>query len=227
MSLPVSQISLNCVIPAKHGNYRQTFEKIDFPSRESFDLRITNVTCKVDTTGLYNVGVTSVVRAYFSSGSHTDYTFEPGHYSLEAISEITEYKIQFENNCAKVVNCERVDFSQGECIRRICNYGENIVYADGKVNEVPADLSGGLNVLKFYSSLNQRITEKSSMFDVMIFQEMGLNNTVTYDFVSIPVVNAVTLDHIDWCVCDKYDRVIETIGAPVYINLVISVIPIN
>ena len=50
MNFPISIISHSSTIPANSPDYVEKFEKIEFPNRDLFDLRITSITAKVDTT---------------------------------------------------------------------------------------------------------------------------------------------------------------------------------
>ena len=66
--------------------------------------------------------------------------------------------------------------------------------------------------------------ETTTLCDIFVYKAVGLNNTVTYDNLNIPVHDANTIDHIKWQIRDRYDNPLN-IDSPVYINFTISIIP--
>ena len=228
MNFPISIISHSSTIPANSPDYVEKFEKIEFPNRDLFDLRITSITAKVDTTALYNVIETNEV-IIFLGGNFQDliYKIESGYYSLQALSAATDGYLLFDSNgipyCSN--KCYRVDLQRAPDIKRICRISGWLI-EQGQVLEKSADVSRGRNVIKIYSSLNQQPmnNESTTLCDIFVYKQIGLNNTVTYDNLNIAVNDSNTLDHIKWSIRDRYDNPLK-ISAPVYLNFTISVFP--
>ena len=84
---PISIISHQSIIPPHKPDYTETFQKIELPKRDEFDLKITQVTVSVDTTGLYNITADNILTANIGS-SHNEYIVEAGYYSLETLQEM-------------------------------------------------------------------------------------------------------------------------------------------
>ena len=77
---PISIISHQSIIPPHNPDYIETFQKIELPNRDEFDLKITQVTVSVDSTGLYNIVSDNRLIANIGS-SHAEYIVEAGYYS--------------------------------------------------------------------------------------------------------------------------------------------------
>ena len=105
---PISIISHQSIIPPHNPDYIETFQKIELPNRNEFDLKITQVTVSVDTTGIYNITSDNKLVANIGS-SHADYIVEAGYYTLETLQEmipIIEIDEHNYNNFSCQVNFE-------------------------------------------------------------------------------------------------------------------------
>ena len=228
MNFPISIISHSSTIPANSPDYVEKFEKIEFPNRDLFDLRITSITAKVDTTALYNIIETNKVVVVHSGNIENEtFTIKPGYYSLQALSSALNGYLRFDNNNVPYVHntCLRVDFAEASDLKRICRISGHYI-DQGQVLTGSADESRGRNVIKVYSSINQQPmnNETTTLCDIFVYKAVGLNNTVTYDNLNISVHDANTLDHIKWSIRDRNDNPLN-IDSPVYINFCISIIP--
>jgi len=228
MNFPISIISHSSTIPANSPDYVEKFEKIEFPNRDLFDLRITSITAKVDTTALYNIiEQNKVVVVHGGNFANEVFTVNPGYYSLQALSTAVNGHLRFDSNNVPYVHnsCLRVDFASAPDFKRICRISGHYI-DQGQVLTGSADVSRARNVIKVYSSINEQPmnNQTTTLCDIFVYKAVGLNNTVTYDNLNIPVHDANTLDHIKWQIRDRYDNPLN-IDAPVYINFTISIIP--
>lgn len=215
---PISIISHQSIIPANSPEYTETFNKIELPNRDEFDLKITSVTVSVDTTALYNI--TSDNRLVASIGSSkAEYIVESGYYTLTTLQDIIPIVEINENNYCNF-SCQ-VDFSSANDLKVILGYKNNIV--SGK-SDYPVDITRGRNVIKVYSSLQKQNinNESSSLVDAFIYQQIGLYNTVTFDNLSIPVDDYNTIDRIHYVIKDRNDELLN-IQTPIYVSFIISV----
>ena len=84
------------------------------------------------------------------------------------------------------------------------------------------DITNGMSVIRVYSSINaQTFGLKSPLIDNLIHVSMGLNNMITWDNLSIDVIEQSNLDSIDWVLTDANDRPIS-LNSNVYISFTIS-----
>ena len=227
MNFPISIISHSSTIPANSPDYVEKFEKIEFPNRDLFDLRITSITAKVDTTALYNIIVQNKVVVVHSGNIENEtFTINPGYYSLQALSTALNGHLRFDSNNVPYVHntCLRVDFAEAPDFKRICRISGHYI-DQGQILTGSADVSRGRNVLKVYSSINEQPmnNQTTTLCDIFVYKAVGLNNTITYDNLNIAVHDANTIDNIKWSLRDRNDNPLN-IDAPVYINFTISVI---
>ena len=200
---PISIISHQSIIPAHKPDYIETFQKIELPNRNEFDLKITQVTVSVDTIG----------------SSHSDYIIEAGYYSLETLQEMIPI-IEIDEHNYNNFSCQ-VNFENAKDLKIILGYKNNIVSGKG---DYPIDITRGRNVIKVFSSLQKQNinNESSTLVDAFIYQTIGLYNTVTFDNLSIPVDDYSTIDRIHYIIKDRNDELLD-IPVPIHISFIISV----
>ena len=121
---PISIISHQSIIPPHNPDYTETFQKIELPNRDEFDLKITQVTVSVDTTGLYNITSDNKLVANIGS-SHSEYIVEAGYYSLETVQELIPI-IQIDEHNYNNFSCQ-VNFENAKDLKVILGYKNNIV----------------------------------------------------------------------------------------------------
>lgn len=215
---PISIITHQSIIPANTPDYTETFQKIELPNRDEFDLKITSVTVSVDTTALYNITSDNKLIASIGS-SHAEYIVEAGYYTLPTLQDIIPIIEIDENNYCNF-SCQ-VDFSNANDLKLILGY--NNIISSGKSNR-PIDITRGRNVIKVFSSLQKQNinNESSSLVDAFIYQTIGLYNTVTFDNLSIPVDDYNTIDRIHYVIKDRNDELLY-IQTPIYVSFIISV----
>ena len=215
---PISIITHQSIIPANSPEYTETFNKIELPNRDEFDLKITQVTVSIDTTGLYNITSDNKLVANIGS-SHSDYIIESGYYSLETLQEMIPI-IDIDEHNYNNFSCQ-VNFENAKDLKVILGYKNNIV--SGKA-DYPVDITRGRNVIKVFSSLMKQSVnnESSSLVDAFIYQTIGLYNTITFDNLSIPVDDYNTIDRIHYVIKDRNDELLD-IPVPIYISFIISV----
>ena len=74
-----------------------------------------------------------------------------------------------------------------------------------------------MSVIRVYSSINvQTFGPKSPLIDNLIHVSRGLNNMITWDNLSIDVIEQSNLDSIDWVLTDANGRPIS-LNSNVYI----------
>lgn len=215
---PISIISHQSIIPPHNPDYTETFQKIELPNRDEFDLKITQVTVSVDTTGLYNITSDNRLIANIGS-SHSEYIVEAGYYSLETLQELIPI-IQIDEHNYNNFSCQ-VNFENAKDLKVILGYKNNVV--SGRA-DYPIDITRGRNVIKVFSSLMKQAinNEASTLVDAFIYQNIGLYNTVTFDNLSIPVDDYSTIDRIHYVIKDRNDELLD-IAVPIYISFIISV----
>lgn len=215
---PISIISHQSIIPPHTPDFTETFQKIELPNRNEFDLKITQVTVSVDTTGLYNITSDNKLIANIGS-SHSDYIVEAGYYSLETLQEMIPI-IQIDEHNYNNFSCQ-VNFENANDLKVILGYKNNIV--SGRA-DFPIDITRGRNVIKVFSSLMKQAinNESSTLVDAFIYQTIGLYNTITFDNLSIPVDDYSTIDRIHYVIKDRNDELLD-IPVPIYISFIISV----
>ena len=215
---PISIISHQSIIPAHNPDFTETFQKIELPNRDEFNLKITQVTFSIDTTGLYNITSDNKLIANIGS-SHSEYIVEAGYYSLETLQEMIPI-IQIDGHNYNNFSCQ-VNFENAKDLKVILGYKNNIV--SGRA-DFPIDITRGRNVIKIYSSLMKQSVnnDASTLVDAFIYRTIGLYNTVTFDNLSIPVDDFSTIDRIHYVIKDRNDELLN-IPVPVYISFIISV----
>lgn len=215
---PISIISHQSIIPPHNPDYTETFQKIELPNRDEFDLKITQVTVSVDTTGLYNITSDNRLIANIGS-SHSEYIVEAGYYSLETLQELIPI-IQIDEHNYNNFSCQ-VNFENAKDLKIILGYKNNVV--SGRA-DYPIDITRGRNVIKVFSSLmKQQINnEASTLVDAFIYQTIGLYNNITFDNLNIPVDDYSTIDRIHYVIKDRNDELLD-IPVPIYISFIISV----
>ena len=215
---PISIISHQSIIPAHQPDYTETFQKIELPNRDEFDLKITQVTVSIDTTGLYNITSDNKLIANIGS-SHNDYIVEAGYYSLETLQEMIPI-IEIDEHNYNNFSCQ-VNFENAKDLKIILGYKNNIV--SGRA-DFPVDVTRGRNVIKVFSSLMKQTinNEASTLVDAFIYQTIALYNTITFDNLSIPVDDFSTIDRIHYVIKDRNDELLD-IPVPIYISFIISV----
>lgn len=215
---PISIISHQSIIPAHQPDFTETFQKIELPNRDEFDLKITQVTVSVDTTSLYNITADNKLVANIGS-SHSEYIVEAGYYTLETLQELIPI-IEIDEHNYNNFSCQ-VNFENARDLKVILGYKNNIV--SGKA-DYPIDITRGRNVIKVFSSLMKQAinNEASTLVDAFIYQQIGLYNTVTFDNLNIPVDDYSTIDRIHYVIKDRNNELLD-IPVPIYISFIISV----
>lgn len=215
MNLPISVISHQTTIPANTPDYMEVFDKVEFPNRDLYDLRITNINVSVDTTALYNITSTNKLVV-----ADKTYTIEAGYYTTDSILNVIDCVTIDSNNYTNTTST--LNFTDAHDLQVI--FGYNNLNATGKSNK-HFDITRGRNVIKIYSSVMKQSVENemSTLCDCFIYATMGLYNNINFDCLSIPVDNFSTLEKIEWNIRDKNDEVLS-IDSPVYISFTISVI---
>ncbi len=221
-SYPVSVINHNTIIPKNNARYHETFNTVIMPRDNVY--KITSITCKIDTTSLWNIRSTNVVRVVNNQGYEMIYNVNGGYYSIDELCNAIAGSIAINgDNCAYVVseNAQLVDLSGASDISNIVKLGMQ-EHLPGTVATEPYDITNGMSVIRVYSSINaQTFGLKSPLIDNLIHVSMGLNNMITWDNLSIDVIEQSNLDYIDWVLTDANDNPIS-LNSNVYISFTIS-----
>ncbi len=221
MKLPISIINHNSIIPKNHSRYRESFNTIVLPKGHTY--KITSVTCKIDTTSLWNIQKENLVSVINSNNQSIQYVIHPGYYTLDELINCLAKTIQVNENNTAYVNTKQIDLSRAPDVANIFHMKQKIYLKDETGGTAPFDISNGLSVIKIYSSIMQQTFGiKSSLIDNLIHVSTGLNNICSYDNLDINVVDQSNLDYIEWELRDMNDNPIK-VNSNVYVSFTISV----
>ena len=225
---PVSIINHNTIIPKNNSRYRESFNTVILPKDNIY--KITSITCKIDTTSLWNIRKTNIVRMVNNKGQNITYHIVGGYYTIDQLCNSVAKTIDVnEDNLAYVTsNCECVDLSDAPDVAKILKMEERLYNYDGKVHtSEPYDITNGQGVIRIYSSImKQTFGIKSSLIDNLIHVSIGLNNIITIDNLNIDVIDQSNLDSIEWLITDMNDNPIS-LNSNVYVSFTISCYPKN
>ena len=221
-ALPVSVINHNTVIPKNNERYHETFNTVIMP--RDLVYKITSITCKIDTTSLWNIRAMNVVKVQMLSGYEMVYNVGPGYYSITELCRAIADSIQIDDVNRAYLNSDvatAVDLSGTPDYTSILKL-EGVVGGSNVAASEPYDITNGMSVIRVYSSINaQTFGLKSPLIDNLIHVSMGLNNMITWDDLAIDVIEQSNLDYIDWVLTDANDRPIS-LNSNVYISFTIS-----
>lgn len=221
MKLPISIINHNSIIPKNKSRYRESFNTIVLPKGHTY--KITSVTCKIDTTSLWNIQNENLVSVINSNNQSIQYVIHPGYYTLDELINCLAKTIQVNENNTAYVNTKQIDLSRSPDVANIFHMKQKIYLKDETGGTAPFDISNGLSVIKIYSSIMQQTFGiKSSLIDNLIHVSTGLNNICSYDNLDINVVDQSNLDYIEWELRDMNDNPIK-VNSNVYVSFTISV----
>ena len=224
-SYPVSVINHNTIIPKNNAQYRESFNTVIMPRDNVY--KITSITCKIDTTSLWNVRITNVVKVVDKQGYEMIYNVNAGYYTINELCNAVAGSIAInDSNLAYVVDsvAESVDLTDASEIASIFRLDQKLHTGSSTASE-PFDITNGQSVIRVYSSINaQTFGLNSPLIDNLIHVSMGLNNMTTWDNLSIDVINQPNLDYIDWMLTDANNNPIS-LNSNVYISFTISCYP--
>ena len=220
---PKSIINHNTIIPKNTARYREEFDMISLPKANKY--KITSITCKIDTTSLWNIRSENTFRMLNKSNQTMTYIISPGYYSIDNLYQTLTHCIDIDPNTLRAYvtdECQSIDLTYAPDIARIYKFEQKKYVSGDKSNEA-YDISNGQNVIRIYSSImNQTFGIKSSLIDNLIHVSIGLNNIITLDNLSIDVTNQSNLDYIEWSITDMYGNEIS-LNSNVYVSFTISV----
>lgn len=223
---PVSIINHNTIIPKNSSRYRESFNTVILPKDNIY--KITSITCKIDTTSLWNIRKTNIVRVVNNKGQNMTYHVMGGYYTIDDLCNSIAKTINVnEDNLAYVTsNCESVDLTDAADVAKILKMEERLYNYDGEVHtNEPYDITNGQGVIRIYSSImKQTFGIKSSLIDNLIHVSIGLNNIITMDNLNIDVIDQSNLDSIEWLITDMNDNPIS-LNSNVYVSFTISCYP--
>ena len=223
---PVSIINHNTIIPKNSSRYRESFNTVILPKDNIY--KITSITCKIDTTSLWNIRKTNIVRVVNNKGQNMTYHVMGGYYTIDDLCNSIAKTINVnEDNLAYVTsNCESVDLTDAPDVAKILKMEERLYSYDGEVHtNEPYDITNGQGVIRIYSSImKQTFGIKSSLIDNLIHVSIGLNNIITMDNLNIDVIDQSNLDSIEWLITDMNDNPIS-LNSNVYVSFTISCYP--
>lgn len=218
---PVSIINHNTVIPKNTGRYRETFNTVVLPKNNTY--KITSITCKIDTTSLWNIRQTNVIKMVNTQNQTVNLSVTGGYFDIDSLCEATGkcVAIDSENLAYITSNCKSIDFSDAPDFANMFRFEKKSYNTGDKATEV-YDVTNGLGVVKIYSSImKQTFGIKSSFIDNLIHVSTGLNNIVSIDNLNIDVIEQSNLDSIEWLITDMNDKPI-TLNSNVYVSFTIT-----
>ena len=221
-SYPVSVINHNTIIPKNNARYRESFNTVIMPRDNVY--KITSITCKIDTTSLWNIRSTNVVKIVDKQGHDMIYNVNGGYYTISELCNAVAGSIAInDKNLAYVVDsvADSVDLTDASDIASIFRLDQK-VNGMGTIASEPFDITNGQSVIRVYSSINaQTFGLNSPLIDNLIHVSMGLNNMITWDNLSIDVIEQSNWDYIDWMLTDANNNPIS-LNSNVYISFTIS-----
>ena len=218
---PVSIINHNTVIPKNTGRYRETFNTVVLPKNNIY--KITSITCKIDTTSLWNIRQTNIIKMVNTQNQTVNLSVTGGYFDIDSLCEATGkcVAIDSENLAYITSNCKSIDFSDAPDFANMFRFEKKSYNTGDKATEV-YDVTNGLGVVKIYSSImKQTFGIKSSFIDNLIHVSTGLNNIVSIDNLNIDVIEQSNLDSIEWLITDMNDKPI-TLNSNVYVSFTIT-----
>ena len=218
---PVSIINHNTVIPKNTGRYRETFNTVVLPKNNTY--KITSITCKIDTTSLWNIRQTNVIKMVNTQNQTVNLSVTGGYFDIDSLCEATGkcVAIDSENLAYITSNCKSIDFTDAPDFANMFRFERKSYNTGDKATEV-YDVTNGLGVVKIYSSImKQTFGIKSSFIDNLIHVSTGLNNIVSIDNLNIDVIEQSNLDSIEWLITDMNDKPI-TLNSNVYVSFTIT-----
>lgn len=218
---PVSIINHNTVIPKNTGRYRETFNTVVLPKNNTY--KITSITCKIDTTSLWNIRQTNVIKMVNTQNQTVNLSVTGGYFDIDSLCEATGkcVAIDSENLAYITSNCKSIDFTDAPDFANMFRFERKNYITGDKATEV-YDVTNGLGVVKIYSSImKQTFGIKSSFIDNLIHVSTGLNNIVSIDNLNIDVIEQSNLDSIEWLITDMNDKPI-TLNSNVYVSFTIT-----
>lgn len=218
---PVSIINHNTVIPKNTGRYRETFNTVVLPKNNTY--KITSITCKIDTTSLWNIRQTNVIKMVNTQNQTVNLSVTGGYFDIDSLCEAAGkcVAIDSENLAYITSNCKSIDFTDAPDFANMFRFERKNYITGDKATEV-YDLTNGLGVVKIYSSImKQTFGIKSSFIDNLIHVSTGLNNIVSIDNLNIDVIEQSNLDSIEWLITDMNDKPI-TLNSNVYVSFTIT-----
>ena len=180
-SYPVSVINHNTIIPKNNARYRESFNTMIMPRDNVY--KITSITCKIDTTSLWNIRSTNVVKVVNNQGYEMIYNVGAGYYTIDELCNAIAGSIVINNeNQAYMVseNAQTIDLSGASDIANILR--PKGVLTPPAVATEPYDITNGMSVIRVYSSINaQTFGLKSQLIDNLIHVSMGRTLTDAND----------------------------------------------
>ena len=218
---PVSIINHNTIIPKNTGRYRESFNTVTLPKTNTY--KITSITCKIDTTSLWNIRQNNVLKMVNLKNQTVFLTSTGGYFDIDTLCDATSKCVAYDSNnlCYITSNCVSIDFTDAPDFANMFRFERRTYYSGEKATEV-YDTTNGLGVIKIYSSImNQTFGIKSSFIDNLIHVSIGLNNIVSIDNLNIDVIDQANLDSIEWLITDMNDNPI-TLNSNVYVSFTIT-----
>ena len=222
---PVSIINHNTIIPKNVSRYVEHFNTVVLPKSNTY--KITSITCKIDTTSLWNVRRTNVINIVNTKGQSVNLTVTAGYFTIDNLCEACSkcIAINHENLAYVTSNCQSISFEDAPDFANMFRLKRKRYEYKGVT--VPAatevyDITNGLGVIKIYSSImKQTFGINSSFIDNLIHVSIGLNNIVTIDNLNIDVIDQTNLDSIEWLVTDMNNTPIA-LNSNVYVSFTIT-----
>ena len=154
------------------------------------------------------------------------YNVNEGYYTINKLCNAiaSSIAINDKNLAYMSSNCESIDLNGTSDIANIFRLEQKVHSTDSCASE-SFDITNGQSMIRIYSSINaQTFGLKSPLIDNLIHVSMGLNNMITWDNLSIDVINQPNLDSIEWVLTDANDNPIS-LNSNVYISFTISCYP--
>ena len=206
-------LSILSIIPRDTKYHKQSIDKIVIDQSNVVETYIDNITVSIDTTALYNIRDTNTIN---------DLVIEPGYYKIDKLTDLL--KNYFLINDSSVTALQDVNLQFAPCLKKILFHTNDpnfqIVPTGYSINLAPDELAG-MSIIKIYTNIVKQTLVNTSLIDVPIYVNIGLDNTIMRNGVHIPVCLNSNQNTIDFYMTNLYDEVID-LSQPVYVNMSIN-----
>ena len=206
-------LSILSIIPRDTKYHKQKIDKIVIDQSNVVETYIDNITVSIDSTSLYNIRETNTIN---------DLVIEPGYYKIDKLTDMLKNYFLITDN--SVTALQDVNLQYAPCLKKILFHTNSedfqIVPTGYSINLEPDELAG-MSIIKIYCNIVKQTLVNTSLIDVPIYVNIGLDNTIMRNNVRIPIVLNSNQNTIDFYMTNLYEEVID-LSQPVYVNMSIN-----
>jgi len=213
--------SILCNIPRDTQFHNQEIDQFSIDLTNVTEQYISNITCSIDTTSLYNIRETNII--YTPNTTTELIKLEPGYYNE---SNLRTYLSNVFTITDSAVTCiQDADISHAKCLKKILyhtiNSNDYNIIHQSDYYDCAADYTAGLSIIKVYSNIVKEVVANTSLIDIPIYVSNGLDNIITRNNLYIPINITANTRTIELHLENVYNEVIS-LNQPTYINMVLN-----